>query len=198
MADVPKLIRVFEDAKLLLSRSDNSFLYSGWEDAAEANAEMDQVLGYLREGKVAAVSAIYFLPTGPLQEVNISSGWGDEFLALADRYDAAMAAPNDRMCSCQGEASRDLELVRDFGMDEDFAEVSVLRCPLCGQLWLRYFYENEAFTGSGRWYLGHVANAPVEASAARAMFGDMAWYFSGGSYFGGEVSKRSGPLGRPS
>lgn len=198
MADITKLIRVFEDAKLLLSRSDSSFLYSGWEDAAEANAEMDQVLGHLREGKVAAVSAIYFLPTGPLQEVSISSGWGDEFVALADRFDAAMGAPNDEPCPCQREASRDLEPARDLGMDEDYAEVTVLRCPRCGQLWLRYFYENEGFTGSGRWYLGPVPGAPSQASDARAMFSDMAWYFSGGSYVGGEVSKRSGPLGRPS
>ncbi len=198
MADVPKLIRVFEDAKLLLSRSDNCFLYSGWDDAIEANAEIDQVLENLREGKVSAVPAIFFLPTGPLQEVSVSSGWGDEFLALADRYDVAMAASNDELCACQQDASPDLELVRDLGMDKDFAEISVLRCPLCGQLWLRYFYENEAFTGSGRWYLGAVSDAPVQASDAREMYGDMPWYIGGGSYFGGTVTKRSGHLGRPS
>jgi hypothetical protein len=33
--------------------------------------------------------AILFLPTGPMQEVSLSSGWGDEFVALADRFDRA-------------------------------------------------------------------------------------------------------------
>ena len=28
-----------------------------------------------------------FLPTGPIQEVSLSSGWGDAFVALADRFD---------------------------------------------------------------------------------------------------------------
>ena len=35
--------------------------------------------------------AVLFLPTGPIQEVSLSSGWGDEFVALADRFDAAAA-----------------------------------------------------------------------------------------------------------
>ena len=30
--------------------------------------------------------------TGPIQEVALSSGWGDAFLDLADRFDAAMLA----------------------------------------------------------------------------------------------------------
>jgi hypothetical protein len=34
---------------------------------------------------------VLFLPTGPIQEVSLSSGWGDEFLQLAERYDAAVA-----------------------------------------------------------------------------------------------------------
>ena len=31
-----------------------------------------------------------FAPTGPLQEVSVSSGWGEEFLNMARRFDAAM------------------------------------------------------------------------------------------------------------
>jgi hypothetical protein len=30
-----------------------------------------------------------FAPTGPIQEVSLSSGWGDMFLELAKRMDAA-------------------------------------------------------------------------------------------------------------
>jgi hypothetical protein len=31
-----------------------------------------------------------FIPTGPIQEVSVSSGWGKEFLALATEFDAAL------------------------------------------------------------------------------------------------------------
>jgi hypothetical protein len=34
---------------------------------------------------------VLFLPTGPIQEVSLSSGWAQEFLDLADRYDQAVA-----------------------------------------------------------------------------------------------------------
>jgi hypothetical protein len=33
--------------------------------------------------------AVLFAPTGPMQEVSLSSGWAQEFLALAARFDAA-------------------------------------------------------------------------------------------------------------
>lgn len=38
------------------------------------------------------IVAIAFTSTGPMQEVSLSSGWGQEFLALAKRFDAAMVA----------------------------------------------------------------------------------------------------------
>jgi hypothetical protein len=41
-------------------------------------------------------------------------------------------------------------------MDEHFAEVSLYTCSVCGQGWLKYFYEVEAFTASGRWYVGAI------------------------------------------
>jgi len=33
---------------------------------------------------------ILFLPTGPLQDTSIDNGWGDEFVALAARFDRAI------------------------------------------------------------------------------------------------------------
>jgi hypothetical protein len=83
------------------------------------------------------------------------------------------------------------------GMDSRFAEVSLLVCPRCGQLWLRYFYEMEAFTASGRWYLGAVTAeqaAGLTAENAKATLEGLNEYFYGGSYFGGRSGKASGPL----
>jgi ferredoxin len=33
--------------------------------------------------------SVLFAPTGPIQEVGVSSGWGEAFLELAERFDRA-------------------------------------------------------------------------------------------------------------
>jgi hypothetical protein len=33
---------------------------------------------------------VMFAATGPIQEVSLSSGWGQDFLGLADKFDTAM------------------------------------------------------------------------------------------------------------
>jgi hypothetical protein len=100
-------------------------------------------------------------------------------------------------CSCFTYPSGDLVVFRELGMDERFAEVSLLACPCCNQFWLRYLYEVEAFTASGRWYLGPVA--PEQASGlavgdAKSTLEGLEWYFFGGSYYRGRGGKASGPL----
>lgn len=67
-----------------------------------------------------------------------------------------------------------------------FAEVSVERCKLCGQKWLRYFYEYEAFSKSGRWYRVPISDeeaASVTATTAVQIMCRSSWHFRGGSYF---------------
>lgn len=80
-------------------------------------------------------------------------------------------------------------------MDDRYAEVSLHICPVCGQHWLRYFFELEAFTASGRWYLGAINAEQAErltAENARATLESLSWYFYGGSYFGGKTGKTAG------
>ncbi|MBW3570138.1 MAG: hypothetical protein KY467_03425 [Gemmatimonadetes bacterium] len=58
-----------------------------------ALVEVDAVLRVLQSPRPpprAAISVL-FLPTGPLQETALRSGWGDDFVALARRCDAALA-----------------------------------------------------------------------------------------------------------
>ena len=80
MADrgVEELTAVLREARALV----------GDDDEALAR-ELDGYLLRLRDGPVrlGAVGGL-FLPTGPLQELAIERGWGDAFLALADRFDA--------------------------------------------------------------------------------------------------------------
>lgn len=82
-------------------------------------------------------------------------------------------------------------------MDNHYAEVSLLVCSLCGQRWLRYFYELEAFTASGRWYLGAIPRehaARLTAESAKTTLESISWYFYGGSYYGGKSGKTSGRI----
>jgi hypothetical protein len=86
---------------------------------------------------------------------------------------------------------------RELGMDSSFAEVSVLVCRSCGQHWLRYFYELEAFTASGRWYLGPITPAQLStltAEGAKSLLEGLDWYHYGGSYYGGRSGKASGEI----
>jgi hypothetical protein len=55
-------------------------------------------------------------------------------------------------CFCHTAPSGKLIVVRELGMDQHYAEVSLLVCPDCRQSWLRYLYELEAISNSGRWY----------------------------------------------
>jgi hypothetical protein len=93
MPDLGKLLSVFEEARTLLADPDNDFTWSSWRDGKEALAEVDQVLTALRAGVLPrdVTLAVLFAPTGPLQEVSLSSGWGDEFINLARRFDDALA-----------------------------------------------------------------------------------------------------------
>ena len=162
-------------------------MWSSWIDAEQATAEIDHILSELRAGREPRMG-ILFAPTGPMQELALSSGWSDEFEELAVEFETATAG-----CACLSAVSNDLEPLGSLGTDRHFAEIALLRCPKCGQRWVRYFYENESFTRSGRWYLGAVDSVP-EPEQALVALGSLPWYFAGGSYFDGEVRKMSGPI----
>jgi len=69
------------------------YSYSSWVDAEHALREIDAIAAGLRAGGAPSYALQFvFLPTGPMQEVALSSGSGNEFGALADRMDAAVAA----------------------------------------------------------------------------------------------------------
>jgi hypothetical protein len=51
---------------------------------------MDRLIAQLRQGSLPDLAHL-FAPTGPIQEVSVSSGWGDRFLALAERLDEELS-----------------------------------------------------------------------------------------------------------
>lgn len=91
------LIEVLVETKVWLSRSENDFVWSSWDSVDEALTEIEGHIARVKNGDGSRVYRLQliFAPTGPMQEVAISSGWGDEFLSLASRFDAT-TKPNNR------------------------------------------------------------------------------------------------------
>lgn len=85
------LLAVLRDAKALVCRKGNDFSWSSWVDEADAVQELDGHIARLEKGdrSQAGDIRVLFLPTGPMQELALNSGWEAEFLELADRYDEA-------------------------------------------------------------------------------------------------------------
>jgi hypothetical protein len=77
---------------MLLARPENDFTWSSWKNAESALREIDAVTARVSKGEIQDRQqlAVLFAPTGPIQEVSVSSGWGEMFLELAERLDAAM------------------------------------------------------------------------------------------------------------
>ena len=90
MARLDGLITVMSEIRELLASPDNDFAWSSWRDQEAALAGIDGLIGQLRQGSLPALSSL-FAPTGPIQEVSISSGWGERFLALAERLDTELS-----------------------------------------------------------------------------------------------------------
>jgi hypothetical protein len=107
------LADVLIEARRLVSLPDNNFTWATWDDAEEAIAEIDGLLSrsHLGPPPMGEV-AVLFMPTGDLQEVSISSGWGNEFIDLANRYDAvtSVAARARLACVLCGDQAGKVEL----------------------------------------------------------------------------------------
>src|SRR5262249_17750555 len=87
-----ELVDVLRAAKELLALPGNDFAWSCWETAEVAVQEFDELIRAIEAGTPPSRKdlAILFAPTGPIQEVSLSSGWGLEFLTLSERFDAAL------------------------------------------------------------------------------------------------------------
>ncbi|MBX3530730.1 MAG: hypothetical protein KF849_08990 [Rhizobiaceae bacterium] len=87
-----ELRAVLRDALELVDRAGNDFAWSSWEDAASARTELASLIARLptEAAAVAATVAVIFAPTGPLQELALSSGWTDDYLQLATHVDGAL------------------------------------------------------------------------------------------------------------
>jgi hypothetical protein len=191
-----ELVDVLRECRALLARPDSDYLWSSWEDADAALEEVDGIIAAIELGEpLSRWWSVIFAPTGPMQEVSLSSGWGDEFITLADRWDAAMEVAKQlaqvgTQCRCMTPPLDYRDFVREeLGVDATggrHADVAIERCRLCGRPWLHYHYENEAFSRSGRWYRGLVTPeqaARATPASALEILAELPWHLYGGSWF---------------
>jgi len=95
MQDLQKLIGILRETRALIGQTENDFLWSSWTDQDQALSEIDSIITELENSSIPEIGVL-FAPTGPIQEVSISSGWGNDFLELADRFDKEYARVRNR------------------------------------------------------------------------------------------------------
>ena len=93
------LITVLQEAATVIQLPENDFSWSSWEDATTALAEIQGIERQINNDDFSRLFdlSVIFAPTGPMQELSLSSGWGDLFLKLAERYDEAEKKLQDEL-----------------------------------------------------------------------------------------------------
>ena len=93
MPEIEGLLAILLETRQWLAKPNNDVSGSAWAEAAAALAEVDALLAVLKSGGVLPKTDLerLFAPTGPIQEVSLSSGWGQAFLGLAQRLDRELA-----------------------------------------------------------------------------------------------------------
>ena len=85
--DVVQLREVLEQMKMFVERSGES----DWtpHTPAEVSADLSISISQLARGEAIDVDHLkmLFAPTGPLQEIAMSSDWANEYLTLSSKFD---------------------------------------------------------------------------------------------------------------
>lgn len=91
--DIAAVVAVVDEVMEYLADPETDVAWSHYETPSEARADLaahrDRLIG--RDFSKVFDLELLFAPTGALQEIAISSGWGEEFLNVARNFDAAIA-----------------------------------------------------------------------------------------------------------
>jgi hypothetical protein len=86
------VIEVLREARSHLARRESHLVWSSSRRPDDALRALDIAIAMLERDRVPPrvhLDAL-FAPTGPIEQVSLSAGWGREFSDLAARFDAAM------------------------------------------------------------------------------------------------------------
>jgi hypothetical protein len=95
MRDLQKLIGILKETRAFIAQDDNDFSWSSWVDQADALTEVDSIIAKLESGFISQIGVL-FAPTGPIQEVRLGSGWGNEVNELVKRCNREYAIARNR------------------------------------------------------------------------------------------------------
>jgi hypothetical protein len=101
-----------------------------------------------------------------------------------------VSTEGDCPCLNRGPKPPDRIIEREIGTDATdgrYASVGLIRCSRCRLLWLRYFWEDESITASGRWCGAPISDATAAAmtpAAAYRFIRSAPWQIIGGSFYG--------------
>lgn len=83
-----KLVAILEDVQSFLAESDDS-VWSDMEVVKVTDIIKSSIISLKTKNKAKLAKIEYlFLPTAPLQEIAMENGWVDEYLVLAEKFDA--------------------------------------------------------------------------------------------------------------
>jgi len=90
--DIDVVIEHIFRLKYLLSLPDTDVCWSNYSSADEVISDLEVLeKGIANRNKDAIGKLLYMLgPTASLQEISISSGWGREFLSIAEALETAL------------------------------------------------------------------------------------------------------------
>ena len=89
---INNVINVLRKTKVIIKNTATDVVWSRFENEEEVIAALDDHLEKLLSHDFDEIMDLImlFAPTGSLQEISISSGWGTEYLALASEFDTAI------------------------------------------------------------------------------------------------------------
>lgn len=87
------LVSILDEVIKLVASPDNDFLWSSWMGPEEAISELANYRAEIARDDFRHLATLDILlaPTGSLQELSISGGWGQTFLELSAKYDQIAA-----------------------------------------------------------------------------------------------------------
>lgn len=87
-----EIIQILEAVKKLILEPRSNLSWSTFDSKDELVFEIDAHIHKLRGKDYSNVKALIllFTPTSDFQEISLSSGWGNEYLNLSERFDNAI------------------------------------------------------------------------------------------------------------
>ncbi len=83
------LIKLLYEIIELASTRDTNMVWSTFNTKEELIFELENYIQRLKNSDFSSIEQLIslFLPTGDLQEIAISSGWGEEYLSISKKFD---------------------------------------------------------------------------------------------------------------